>query len=131
MDKIHSHSKNYNDIANKLPSVILDPLSNTCAENGVELGLPIMMIIYFGSIITGILFGWNIITFFITMLYPIFKSIQASNSLLEDDQKQWLSYWIIFSFTTFWEWTGGVVLSYILPVFWLWKLLFWIWLMAP
>jgi receptor expression-enhancing protein 5/6 len=65
------------------------------------------------------------------MLYPIFKSIQATNSLFEEDQKQWLSYWIIFSFTTFWEWTGGIVLSYILPVFWLWKLLFWIWLMAP
>ena len=131
MDRIHSHSKNFNDIANKLPSFILDPLSNICNEQNIELGLPLMILIYFSSLFFGIFFGSNLLTFSITMLYPIFKSIQAINSSNEDDQKQWLSYWVIYSFTTVWEWTGGIVLSYILPLFWLWKLLFWIWLMAP
>ena len=85
MDKLHSHSKHFNDLANLLPPIILSPLSKACNEHDVELGLPIMFAIYLNSLLFGIFFGWSLLTFAITMVYPIIKSIPAITSKNEDD----------------------------------------------
>ena len=90
-----------------------------------------MFVMYFNMTIVGFIFGWTLLMTFITMVYPIYKSIAAIDSLNDEDQKQWLSYWLLYCFSIVWEYTGQYLLSYILPFFWLWKFLYWLWLMMP
>ena len=66
----------------------------------------------------------------IGVVYPCFKSIKALDSEGIDDDKQWLTYWMVFSIFSFIDSSGGFFLSYI-PFYYLIKLLILIWLQNP
>ena len=45
------------------------------------------------------MFGINMLTNFIGLLYPAYKSFKSLQTKDKDDDSQWLTYWIVFSFS--------------------------------
>ncbi|KAF9669491.1 hypothetical protein SADUNF_Sadunf14G0113000 [Salix dunnii] len=54
-----------------------------------------------------------------TLLYPVYASIQAIERPSHRDNKQWLSYWILYSFISLFEITFWIFLQWyvLLPAF--------------
>jgi receptor expression-enhancing protein 5/6 len=75
-------------------------------------------------------FGATILTLSITVLYPAAKSIQALETEKTEDDKEWLTYWIIFGIFTLLDDFLGFLLNLIPYYFWF-KLLFFVYLFAP
>jgi len=82
------------------------------------------------SIITLFVFGATILTLAITVLYPAAKSIQALETEHTEDDKEWLTYWIIFGIFTLLDDFAGFILNMIPYFFWL-RLAFFVYLFAP
>lgn len=97
---------------------------------GVESGVLIAGAGVVLSLITLLVFGATILTLFITVLYPAAKSIQALETDATDDDKEWLTYWIIFGIFTLLDDFLGCVLNMIPYYFWI-KLAFFVFLFAP
>ena len=74
--------------------------------------------------------GWTIIITTVTVLYPALRSIEAIESEEKDDDKVWLTYWMVFgAFTTVDTFFGFIF--YFIP-YWDWiRLAFFIWLLLP
>ncbi|KAK8970530.1 Protein HVA22 [Platanthera guangdongensis] len=66
----------------------------------------------------------------VTLLYPLYASVEAIESPSKVDDEQWLAYWIIYSFLTLFEMVAEPVLSWI-PIWYVAKLLFAVWLVLP
>ncbi|KAJ9109907.1 hypothetical protein QFC19_001887 [Naganishia cerealis] len=62
---------------------------------------------------------------------PAYLSCGALESPGKDDDKQWLTYWVVFGLLNFIESAGLRVVLYYLPFYFLFKTLFTIWLMLP
>ena len=75
-------------------------IKDLASKAGVESGVILGGVAAVTGLITLILFGATILTLFITVLYPSVKSIQALESVGKDDDKEWLTYWIIFGIFT-------------------------------
>lgn len=75
-------------------------IKDLAKKAGVESGVILGGVAAVTGLITLILFGATILTLFITVLYPSVKSIQALESVGKDDDKEWLTYWIIFGIFT-------------------------------
>ena len=74
--------------------------------------------------------GWIIMMTFITVLYPAVFSIRAIESPQVDDDKQWLTYWMVYGVLQVLETFFGFIF-WIIP-YWDWiKLGFFIWLLLP
>ena len=125
MDILNQKLKPLSPIADKVPQVkqLADQLK---VESGVLLGGAILV----ASLITFILFGSTILTLAITVLYPAFKSIQALETDSSTDDKEWLTYWIIFGLFSLIDDFFGCILNFIPYFYWI-KLAFFIYLLAP
>ena len=80
---------------------------------------------YMGNLISkplGVLIG---------SLYPAYRSFKALESPLIDDDKQWLTYWVVNSFFRFGEYFTDPVLPSAIPFYYSIKLVFLVWLMHP
>lgn len=74
--------------------------------------------------------GWLIVMTFITVLYPAVHSIRAIESKEEDDDKVWLTYWMVFGVLNVAETFFGFVF-WIIP-YWGWiRLGLFVWLLLP
>lgn len=93
---------------------------------GLILGALLLLV----TIIFVLIQGWTIIITTITVLYPALRSIEAIESAGKDDDKVWLTYWMVFgAFTTIDVFFGFVF--YFIP-YWDWiRLAFFIWLLLP
>ena len=118
-------------------TAILDPyaamvpaLVDASAKAGVNPGCILAGI---GSILLLILMlmqGWTILITTITVLYPAVHSIRAIETVDDEDDKIWLTYWMIFGLFTTLETFFGFVF-YFIP-YWDWvKLALFIWLLLP
>lgn len=76
------------------------------------------------------MFGATILTVVLTVLYPAVQSIKAIESVGEDDDKEWLTYWLIFGVATLADEFAGCILSFI-PFYFYVRLGFFVFLMAP
>lgn len=114
-----------NPVADKVPQ--LKELAKTI---GVESGVLLGAIILVSLIVTFCLFGATILTLTITVLFPAFKSIQALESEGTQDDKEWLTYWIIFGLFSLIDDFFGCILEFIPYYYWI-KLVFFIYLLAP
>ena len=75
--------------------------------------------------------GGTILTTIITVVYPAVQSIKALETKGNDeDDKTWLTYWVVFGIFTLLDEFGGIVLSFI-PFYYYVKLGFFVWMMAP
>jgi receptor expression-enhancing protein 5/6 len=75
-------------------------IKDLASKAGVESGVILGGVAAVTGLITLIFFGATLLTLFITVLYPSVKSIQALESVGKDDDKEWLTYWIIFGIFT-------------------------------
>ena len=87
------------------------------------------------SIIAGVVMvmcgiGGTYITCLLGVAYPCFMSFLALESKEEDDDKQWLTYWVVFGLFNIIDQFAGFILSFI-PFYYLLKLCFLIWLFHP
>ncbi|XP_044492031.1 HVA22-like protein e [Mangifera indica] len=80
---------------------------------------------------------WNLLTHVhsvagpvLMLLYPLYASVLAIESPSKVDDKQWLSYWILYSFITLAEMLLQSVLEWI-PIWYTVKFIFTIWLVLP
>ncbi|KAM3146608.1 hypothetical protein pb186bvf_001138 [Paramecium bursaria] len=91
----------------------IEPLKGPCAKIGVR---PSQVIVILGGIAVFMMLlglAQKFLSTFIGVLYPSYKSIQALSSSEKDDDKQWLTYWVVFSTITVVDSSFGFVLEFI------------------
>lgn len=100
------------------------------AKAGVNPGLILAGVGSVGLLILMVLQGWTILVTAVTVLYPAVHSIRAIESPDEEDDKIWLTYWMVFGLFTVAETFLGFVF-YFIP-YWDWiRLAIFIWLLLP
>jgi receptor expression-enhancing protein 5/6 len=125
MDILNAKLKPLSAIGDKVPQ-IKDFARNAGLESGVIVAAAGLVL----SIISLFVFGATILTLAITVLYPAAKSIQALETEHTEDDKEWLTYWIIFGIFTLLDDFAGFILNMIPYFFWL-RLAFFVYLFAP
>ncbi|KAE8729644.1 HVA22-like protein c [Hibiscus syriacus] len=66
----------------------------------------------------------------ISLLYPLYASVRAIESESREDDRQWLTYWVLYSMITLMELTFAKVIEWI-PIWSYAKLIFTCWLVIP
>jgi len=66
----------------------------------------------------------------IGFVYPAYASMKALETKGIDDDKRWLTYWVVFGFFSVAEFFTDTLMSWI-PFYWIVKVGLFIWLMAP
>jgi len=104
----------------------IDLLGEACGING-----KIMFIIIIVCLVS-VFIGYfeNIITNCVGIIYPAYWSIKAIETKHRDDDKQWLTYWVVFSLFILFESFFGFVIKYI-PFYVFLKLILLLWLFLP
>jgi len=129
MDKVKETLKQNTKILDPYAAMV-PVIVDASAKVGVNPGLILAAV---GSIVVLVLMvlqGWTILLTTVTVLYPAVHSIRAIQSPDEDDDKVWLTYWMIFGLFTTMETFFGFVF-YFIP-YWDWiRLAFFIWLLLP
>ena len=74
--------------------------------------------------------GASILTNIIGVAYPVFMSFHALESDGDDDDKQWLTYWVVFGIFNILDQFAGIILSFI-PFYYVLKVATLIWLFHP
>ena len=121
----------------KQNTAILDPyaamipaLVDASAKADVNPGLLLAAIGSLGLLILMVVQGWAILITTITVLYPAVHSIRAIETEGKDDDKIWLTYWMVFGLFTTAETFFGFIF-YVIP-YWDWlRMGFFIWLLLP
>ena len=86
------------------------------------LGLLILFIVF------GV--GASLLTNVIGVAYPAFMSFVALESEGADDDKLWLTYWVVFGFFSIADQFAGIILSFI-PFYYVLKVAFLVWMFHP
>ena len=97
-------------------------------------GIPQQKVLQY-IMILGILFivfgiGQAILTNLIGVAYPVFMSFYALESDGDDDDKQWLTYWVVFGMFSIADQFAGFILRFI-PFYYVLKVATLIWLFHP
>ena len=74
--------------------------------------------------------GDKYITTAIAVAYPCFMSFLALESEGADDDKQWLTYWVVFGLFNILDHFAGFILT-LIPFYYFLKLIFMVWLFHP
>lgn len=74
--------------------------------------------------------GQQLVCNIIGFVYPAYCSMKAIESTKKEDDTKWLTYWVVFAFFTIIEFFSNYIV-HIIPVYWLLKCFFYVWLMAP
>lgn len=106
---------------------ILEKIEKITGKNRQQL-VKYAHILGFILVVLGI--GSYYITCLVGVAYPAFMSFLALESKGEQDDKQWLTYWVVFGFFNIVDYFSHVVLS-VIPFYFCLKLLFLLWLMHP
>ena len=75
-------------------------------------------------------FGSTILTTVVAILYPSYRSFRAIESKEDNDDKQWLTYWVVFSIFHFVDEFLGFILQEI-PFYFLLRVCFFVWMFLP
>ncbi len=125
MDQLNQKLRPLNRFGDQIPQ-----LKDVARGAGVETGVIVGAALLVTLLITFAMFGSAILTLSITVIYPSIKSIQALESHGTQDDKEWLTYWIIFGLFSLVDDCCGCILNFIPYFFWI-KLAFFIYLLAP
>lgn len=92
-------------------------------------------IIFVGSLALAFLLvflitGGDIIIDAIGFIYPFYMSLKAIETDTSEDDKQWLTYWIVFVLFKLTENVADVLISFI-PFYFLFKVAFLVWMAHP
>ena len=72
----------------------------------------------------------SIITNLVGTLYPAFWTIKSLEQNIIEEQKKWLTYWVVFGFFIIVDMSSPVIMKFI-PFYFVLKILFLIWLFMP
>lgn len=86
--------------------------------------------LYTGIVCVMLGIGDQYITTAIAVAYPCFMSFLALESEGADDDKQWLTYWVVFGLFNILDQFAGFIL-HLVPFYYFLKLLFMVWLFHP
>ena len=132
MQYLNSFAKNFNDLTCILPASIQVSSKKFCKENKLEPGFVPMVVISSISLICAYLKGAQMIMSTLTCIFPCYKSIQAIEKKDADDEKKaWLAFWCIYAITLVWDASFGIVFSKIVPFYWFFNIMFFVYLMMP
>ncbi len=89
----------------------------------------------YGTLGIGVMFivfgvGASILTNIIGVAYPAFMSFVALESEGEDDDKLWLTYWVVFGCFSIADQFAGIILS-LIPFYYVLKVAMLIWMFHP
>ena len=106
---------------------LLDTISQATGQPKARVlkGTMIMLVLF---IVFGV--GSSILTNLIGVAYPVFMSFYALESDGEDDDKQWLTYWVVFGLFNILDQFAGFILRFI-PFYYVLKVASLIWLFHP
>jgi len=99
-----------------------------------QLGLPKVYVlggivaIYFLLIFLN--YGGELLSNLLAFGIPAYFSLRALETAQTADDKQWLTYWVVFGFFSVVEYWSGTII-YWLPFYWLFKTIFVLWLALP
>jgi len=122
----------------------MEKLDNCLAEKNVlteyldlaesKTGLPKRNIVLGATVLTlvwlAIGIGSSLLCSVVCFVYPAYKSFKAVESPEGDDDRQWLTYWIVYSTFNILEYFADLILFWI-PMYDLIKCLFLVWCMWP
>lgn len=129
MDKVKEQLKTNTAILDPYAAMI-PALVNASKAADVNPGLLLAGIGSVGLLILLLMQGWNMLLTTITVLYPTVHSIRAIQSPEDDDDKIWLTYWMVFGIFNVLE-TFFSFVFYFIP-YWDWlRLMLFIWLLLP
>ena len=131
MDKVNTIAKNFNNCALHLPKVILSPLQDACKSAGIEIGVIPMVSFGLSLLYLLIFYGASIMFTTLTLVYPCYMSILAIESKSGDDDKTWLAFWLLYAFSYLWEITLGPIFASFIPLYNVWRVLYFVYLMMP
>ncbi|CAD8105122.1 unnamed protein product [Paramecium primaurelia] len=91
----------------------IEILKGPCKKIGVRPAHVVFIcgVVSLASIVLGI--AARFLSTFVSMIYPAYRSIKAIESGEKTDDKQWLSYWILFSLITLADSSIGFILEFI------------------
>ena len=111
-------------------AVQIPPLKDGAEKLKVNPGLLLGAILSVVFLVVMIVKGWAIVMTCITVLYPAVHSIRAIESPEEDDDKVWLTYWLVFGVLNVLETFFGFIFWFI--PYWGWlRLVLFVWLLMP
>ena len=91
----------------------------------------LMNYLMYGSVVCVMLgVGQTYITQVIAVAYPVFMSFMALETDDEGDDKQWLTYWVVYGAFSIVDQFAGFILSFI-PFYYFLKVGFLVWCMHP
>jgi receptor expression-enhancing protein 5/6 len=109
----------------------IKPIVQLSEKTKVEPGYILGGALFLTALTILILFGGTILSAVLTVVYPAFKSIKALETKdTEDDDKVWLTYWVVFGVFTLLDEFAFFILN-LIPFYWYIRLGFFVWLMAP
>ena len=106
------------------------PLDQIAATVGMTVPQLTRYAMYAGVACVMLGIGSTYITVAIGVAYPVFMSFIALESEGGEDDKQWLTYWVVFGILNIVDQMSGFILSFI-PFYFFLKLCFLIFLMHP
>ncbi|XP_072748047.1 receptor expression-enhancing protein 5 isoform X2 [Anoplolepis gracilipes] len=74
--------------------------------------------------------GQQLVCNIVGFVYPAYQSMKALESPKKEDDTKWLTYWVVFAVFTILEFFSEYIVCWF-PVYWLFKCVFYVWLMAP
>lgn len=74
--------------------------------------------------------GQQLVCNTVGFVYPAYQSMKALESPKKDDDTKWLAYWVVFAVFTIVEFFSEYIVCWF-PVYWLFKCIFYVWLMMP
>lgn len=108
----------------------IPPLAQFCQQQG----LPPDMVLGGAVLLVGLplawMFGYSIVIVIMTCFYPVFQSIRTIENRNEAGINFWMSFWIVFGCFKVFEMVFGFILAFI-PLMWLWRLLFYVYILSP
>ena len=116
---------------------LLDPIGakikfidDLAKKMDVNPGAPVFFFGMIATFFTVYMYGTLILITTLTILYPSLKSIRAIQTPEGDDDKTWLTYWMVFGSFTALETYVGFLLQ-LIPYWHAIRFLFFIWLLFP
>eukprot|EP00745_Piridium_sociabile_P011177 TRINITY_DN180021_c0_g1_i1.p1 TRINITY_DN180021_c0_g1~~TRINITY_DN180021_c0_g1_i1.p1 ORF type:complete len:192 (-),score=16.33 TRINITY_DN180021_c0_g1_i1:87-662(-) len=105
-------------------------MREACGRTGLKAHILAIGVAF--SLLAFLLFGigGNLICNLVGFLYPAWQSFRAIESSNAEDDKLWLTYWVVYGFFSLVEVFGDYILFWV-PFYWMLKLIFLVYLFLP